>query len=538
MTRMRRLLQNLLSGLLLAALASGAVADTVVPAERVRSGVNVRAEARAGSPVVASLRKGQEAELLGSVEGWHQIRLESGHSGWVSAGWTQVIAAAPPPPPPPDFDLEARMVERSLAERLAGFLRNDVLGLFLPPARADFVIQHPELGRPQRQHYDPSLPVSGFAITAGHEARFDVVLVIDASTSTSEFAETDVDGDGVREDRWHGPDSVLRAQCRAALNFVRALRRLPGNHDGQRIRIGVVTFAGDEAYVRLERDRDFEPTPVNLFRLASRDSQLQVPLSEDYDAVEAALERIAALQPTGTTDFAAGIARAIVELEGLNALGSSSEPRPDAERIIHFLTDGKPRLPYDRKVAERAARHAANLAGELGIRIHTFELGYNAVTRETNDTLGRVARRTGGRFHELRRPGDIVGMLASTSFSFVDRVKLVNLSTSQETSYIATGIDGSFYGEIQLQEGLNELELVAVLHDERESRERLDVSFRQVPRSEKLAEELAAIRLDNEALIEQVRAQLAREMQESRGRSREPRQQRELDLDVERAASP
>ena len=129
-------------------------------------------------------------------------------------------------------------------------------------------------------------------------------------------------------------------------------------------------------------------------------------------------------------------------------------------------------------------------------------------------------------------------MLASTSFSFVDRVKLVNLSTSQETSYIATGIDGSFYGEIQLQEGLNELELVAVLHDERESRERLDVSFRQVPRSEKLAEELAAIRLDNEALIEQVRAQLAREMQESRGRSREPRQQRELDLDVERAASP
>jgi hypothetical protein len=518
------------------ALSSPGLAETVVPSDRVQSRVIVREGPSQRSLDLGGLRPGEEAELLVRRDTWYRVRLSDGSTGYVSARFTRVLGA-PEPEPDPDFRLEAELEGRGFSESVLGFLRGSVLRPFRGPPRVDFVIRHPELGRSVRRHYDPRLPVAGFATTPGSDARFDLVLALDTSTSTLEFAEADVDGDSRGDDVWRGRDSILRAQCRAGVNFTRALRRLPGNRDGGRIRVGLVTFAGDESLYRNPEDRDFDAGPIELMRLASRDAELLVPLTSEYARVESALGELAESEPSGMTNFAAGVARALIELEGLGAVGAGSEPRagseqgPDVEKVIQFLTDGKPRLPYDRDVAERAARRAASLAADSGIRINTFQLGRNAVTREVNETLERMSRRSGGRFVGLARPADIAHVLDATRFSFVERVKLVNRTTGRESSYIATGIDGSFYGEIGLRQGDNEVELVAALPGGKETSERLRVRFEQIPREERLARELARIREENEALLEQLKKQLAADAHDVA--SPPPDQTRIIELEVD-----
>ncbi len=508
-------------------------ADRVVPSERVKSGVSIREGASLESRRIGGLRPGDEVPWVESVPGWHRVKLESGRLGFVSASWTEVIAE-----PSNDVELEGpfRVVTRPARmdpfAAVARFFKHDLMGLLRTVPRIELDVQEPQPGLAVRQHYDPSLPVSGFATALGGDGHYDIVLAIDTSASTAEFAETDADGDGIGEDVWKGRDSIFQAQLHASWNFVRALGRLPGNHrEARRIRVGVVTFAGDERYHLHPRDEDFELTPLTLVNLAHRDAVLQIPLTDDYAVVEAELERLAELQPSGQTDFAAGIGRALIEFMGAEAMGARSKPRPEAERVIHFMTDGKPRLPYDRKEAERAAWHAAQLADELDVRINAFALGYNVVTRKVHDSLRRITEETGGKLVELESPGNIVPILGTTSFAFVDRVKLVNTTTRRESEFISTGIDGSFYGEIPLENGTNRIEVVAVTHDDRRTRQRFEVDYEPVPRSELLAEQLRETRQENAELIEQIKDRLALAMERER-----TRQERTLELRVESAS--
>jgi len=378
--------------------------------------------------------------------------------------------------------------------------------------------------------------VAGMAHTSGSKGRFDVMLVIDVSGSTSEFAEADVDGDGQMLDDWKGSDSILKAQARAAASFVDAVRRLPGNRDGRRIRVGVVTFSGDDSGFRNPDDRDLDLDEADLRALAARDAHLLAPLSADYEGIHAHLEALGASTGSGMTNFAAGLTSATLELAGLRE--GSAEPRADSERVIYFLTDGKPRLPYDRAKAERAARKAAHLAARHRVRIHSFALGKNAVLGKLNDTVERIARETGGVCTELENPADIVPLLRATALSFVDRVKLVNRTSGEQTDYVTTGIDGSFYGEIPLVEGQNEIELVAVLYGGREHTEKLLVDFDPVPRDQRMAEELDEIRQENAALIEELeerlRSKLAEEMSAARKATLAPDQDKELEVSVGR----
>jgi hypothetical protein len=418
----------------------------------------------------------------------------------------------------------------------AGFLGSlrRFLGSTLPALlhlrpRVDFVFRQPQLGRSVREHYDPNLPVAGLATTPGSSGSWDIILAIDASASTNECAETDVDGDGVHEDRWGGDDSVFHAQLAASRNFVRALRRLPGNREGERIRVGLVTFAGDPSFYRRPEERHFEATPRSVLELANRDADLRVPLTSDYRSVERSLRDLSRVEPAGLTNFAAGIGRAIIELVGIEELGARSQARADAERVVQFMTDGKPRLPYDREPAERAAAHAARLAAALDVRINAFSLGRNDATRKVNRALRRIAWLSDGRLVELEDPGDIVSILGTTPFSFVDRIKLVNRSTDQESGYVGTGIDGSFYGEIPLREGENEIEVVAVLHDDRRASEDLTVDFRLLPPDDELVERLQSIRKENEALVEHLKERVTREMDQKRARQPGP-QRRALEV--------
>jgi beta-lactamase superfamily II metal-dependent hydrolase len=77
--------------------SSVAFADTVVPTNEVTARVVVRAGAHSATAEVGSLRPGERAELLGSVPGWHRVRLASGTEGFVSKRWTKVVSSGPAP---------------------------------------------------------------------------------------------------------------------------------------------------------------------------------------------------------------------------------------------------------------------------------------------------------------------------------------------------------------------------------------------------------------------------------------------------------
>jgi Mg-chelatase subunit ChlD len=507
----------LLIGIATIAPAWTAWADGVVPSERVRSRVMVREGATAESHSVGSLQPGERAELLGQQPDWRRVRLEDGTEGFVSATWTVVISEPQLLPPV------------ALRKEPRGGLLRGLQRLFRSDPGVEFLLRTPRPDQRVYRNRDPTIPSSGFATALASRGDHDVVLVLDASTSTNEWAEVDVDGDGHARDTWRGGDSIFQAQIQAARNFLGILQRLPGNREYQRIRVGIVTFAGDASFRRRPADEHFQPSANRIYLLAARDAELRLPLTSDYDAAERALRELAQTEPSGMTDLAAGIARATIELEGMSGLGARSDRRANAQKVIVLMTDGKPRLPYDRARAEKAAVYAGRMASQFGIRINAFELGRNVVTESTNDSIERMARRSGGRFLALEHPGDIVSALDVTAFTCVDRVKIINRSTQRETRYMATGIDGSFYGEIDLEEGPNEIELVAVLLDERRTSDRLTIVYQEGPPTEELEQHLASIRTENETLIERIKQGLAREMEQTH-----TRQQRNIAVSADR----
>ena len=111
--------------------------------------------------------------------------------------------------------------------------------------------------------------MAGFARLAGSGGRHDVVVALDVSTSTNEHAGVDVNGDGRRDDGWKGPDSIYRAQLAAVRNLVACLEQMPQNAAGERIRIGIVTYSGDERLCRLPEDARRRASDTEILRLAT-----------------------------------------------------------------------------------------------------------------------------------------------------------------------------------------------------------------------------------------------------------------------------
>jgi hypothetical protein len=237
-------------------------------------------------------------------------------------------------------------------------------------------------------------------------------------------------------------------------------------------------------------------------------------VTSDYAQLDRTLEELASREPSGATDFAAGIGSAMAALGVLTPGAASEGPSGDAQRAILFLTDGKPGLPVERETAKRAALYASSLARDAGVRIHTFALGRDAVRRDrgVDPVVARMARRSGGRFTQLEEPGAIVELLGSTSFSFVSTVRIANATRGDEVAEIATAIDGSFYGELPLAEGVNEIEVEAVLNDGRRATRKLQVTWVDTKPIKALERKLASLREDNAVLVEQLRKKLVREM--------------------------
>lgn len=69
-------------------------AEQVVPIDKVENSVNIRLNADTASDVVGELRKGESLTLVNSIEGWHEVQLEGGATGFVSSDWSRVVAEA------------------------------------------------------------------------------------------------------------------------------------------------------------------------------------------------------------------------------------------------------------------------------------------------------------------------------------------------------------------------------------------------------------------------------------------------------------
>ena len=388
---------------------------------------------------------------------------------------------------------------------LAAETQDDALGVRI-------VIEVPKPGSVVRSRTD-MLPLAGLASADGERpSRFDVMLVVDVSGSTKYPSGIDLDEDGeIGETRralsalsvdvanTDPDDSVLAAEVRAGASLL-------GSLDSRRVRVGVVSFSGE-----------IDPSTGRRRRPDQLDSIVEQPLTEDFDQVRAALEAIHLRGASGGTNMEAGIKTALRELAGLS--GSRSVHRANTKKVILFLTDGKPSLPFGQGNQEdkediESAIAAARLAKAGGVTVNVYGLGPVAIDYPIAAT--EMARVTGGLYTPVRRPGDIVALLSGVSFANVEDVVAVNLTLGEMSGPddIFLQPDGSFRGFVPVRPGRNRIRVSALASDGTRGSTEFDVEFKHQELTDaELAEELERIRTRNreiQLLMERKRQEVFR----------------------------
>ncbi|MPZ76852.1 MAG: VWA domain-containing protein [Deltaproteobacteria bacterium] len=333
-----------------------------------------------------------------------------------------------------------------------------VLPLLLSPNQVSAVepriqIQSPKDGSRITQEQS-SIFVSGkVATAAGRSAHVDLLLILDASGSTAQFAgvefgdmdqlpDTGSSGFGAPQVTIGGmsvggpPVRNLRNSIFAA--EVIAARRLLAQLNSQTTRVGVVTF-GEGA-------------------------KLLQPLTHDFDQVRRALDEVFKSGPYGGTNMVEGLRTGITELMGLGR----SEKKTDAIKVKFFLTDGFPTMPIGG--GKRAtpqdtdlAINAARLAGKAGIKVHVFALGEEALSYP-RAAVG-IARESGGTYTPVSRAADVLAVVERISVVGVDFVQVVNETINQKASHLRLAADGFFSSAVPVAEGLNRIQVSARAND-------------------------------------------------------------------------
>jgi Mg-chelatase subunit ChlD len=354
------------------------------------------------------------------------------------------------------------------------------------PAPVHILVDAP-LGKEVVRNQVHQAPIRGTAVAASDgPAAYDVMLVLDISGSTAQPSGVDVDGDsevGVNPSRGLDTtlypdgsqntdpgDSILAAEVAAADALVATLSR------SERVRVGVLSFSG-------------EMNPQTGY--------------SDFASIRARLPAILARGPYGGTNFAAGLRLAIQELAGLS--GARSTARPEARKVVLFLTDGVPTFPIGTGANPdpgdiEAALSAARLARRAGITVHTYGLGPKAL--ENPYAVTEVARLTVGAFLPVQNPGDIVSFLQAASLANVDDVVFTNLTTREVSYDVNLSPDGSFSGFVPVREGRNRVRITALASDGGTGSVEFDVDFETSGRpGGELALELERIRERNKQLM-------------------------------------
>jgi Mg-chelatase subunit ChlD len=344
-------------------------------------------------------------------------------------------------------------------------------------------------------------PLAGTAAADGlRPASFDIILVIDISGSTAYPSGLDVDNDGVVGESQRAlvrgmpdtkntdpEDSVLAAEIVAATTLLDGL-------NPQRVRVGVVSFSGE-----------IDPATGRRRSEAQQDAWLEAPLTDDYGHVRQALQAILLRGPSGGTNMEAGVKLALRELAGLS--GAQSQPRPDAKKVVLFLTDGRPSLPFgmgnkDDREDYEAVQSAARVAHLGGVSINVYGLGPEAIDYPVACT--EMAKLTNGLYTPVRRPGDIVAALSGVSFANVDDVVAVNLTIGEMSGPddIQLNPDGSFSGFVPARKGRNRVRVSALASDG--TRGSTEVEFDFAPQEltdNEIQRELERIRKRNRDLL-------------------------------------
>jgi hypothetical protein len=383
--------------------------------------------------------------------------------------------------------------------------------------------------------------VAGQALAMlGEYQPFDIVFVVDTSESTSAPSGADIDGDGKvgerRGGQWltvfgrvlplgnsDGGDSVLAAE-------VAAVRVLLEQLDPRSTRVGLVTFSGDHDAM-------------------TADSRTVQRLTSDFDEVREGLDRVLSDGPNGMTDMASGVSRGIAELLGSDS--AYSEKREGARRIMIFLTDGNPTLPYLGSPAQNARTtiSRAVMASKAKIRIDTYAIGDEAL--EEPVVAVEMARVTTGDFTPVRDPRNLRAVFEDVSFAEIERLRVRNRTTGADASYQAQQADGSFAALVPVREGENELEVHARSTDGSEALRTVRVRFlagreaqpltpRQVALRNRLLEKRLAdlrrgtieVQAERDARVQQeLRVEIEKEREASRARADEAR--RRLKIEAE-----
>ena len=309
--------------------------------------------------------------------------------------------------------------------------------------------------------------VSGkVASQAARSSNVDIMLVIDISGSTIQYAGVDLGDagqlpDGAGSSGFPRPqisigglslgqppmrnlrNSILAAEVAAA-------RRLLLQLNAQATRVGVITF--------------------------SEGAKLLQPLTHDFDQVRGVLDDILRAGPHGGTNMVEGIRLAIKELAGLGL----SERRDDAVRVQFLLTDGYPTLPIGggkRVTPEDAnlAINAARLAGKAGIKVHVFALGEEALSYPLA-AVG-IARESGGTYTPVMRPADVLAVVENISVVGVDFVQIVNQTTGQKATQLRLAADGFFSSAVPVVEGRNQIDVFARASDGTTGRDTVTIYY-------------------------------------------------------------
>jgi von Willebrand factor type A domain len=398
------------------------------------------------------------------------------------------------------------------------------------PARADdpvkIEIHSPKPGETVKNKTDMA-PMSGLAIAGERPTAFDVMLVLDVSGSTEYPSGIDVDNDGKigQTERSITPgvgdtanddpdDSILSAEVAACKALLEQL-------DPQRVHVGVASFSGEVDTV----------TGRGMNR--GNDALLEVPLTSDYDKVRGALEAVRLRGPTGGTNMEAGVKIGLRELASLP--GAQSKPRPGAKKVILFLTDGKPSLPFglanvEDKEDMLAAIDAAQLAKVAGVMLNVYGLGPSAIDYPVAAT--EMAKATNGLYTPVRRPGDIVSLLSGVSFANVEAVAAVNLTLNEWAgpNDILLSPDGSFQGFIPVRAGLNRIRVSALASDGSRGEREFDLQFAQQGMTDlELQAEMERIR----QRTKEIQLRLERDRQEA---FRKQERQRSLEIGVDKSS--
>ena len=340
------------------------------------------------------------------------------------------------------------------------------LGILLAAAPAAAQEEEGSLARPQlalesRLRVVFQYPAPGARVSASRGCgtfvagrakvhQFDIVLVLDTSGSTDRPSGGDIDADGevgrasldaagLQRTSDRG-DSVLAAEISAA-------RQLLAELDAASTRVGVVAFAGSE------------PGALDWLLPRTPSARTLQTLTTQHEAVDGALDALLAEDPSGGTDMAGAIDRALAVF---SAAADTAATPGDVHRMVLFFTDGYPTLPFGHGEEARnvsAVFAAAERAREAGVELHTFAIGKEAVAWPL--ALLEAAERTGGVFTPVRHPADLIDMIAHAGVGGLEGVRLYNATTGQVAMPFRVAPDGAFHGFVELVPGLNRIAALA-----------------------------------------------------------------------------